>query len=103
MTPPFQEYPSGHSGVSSSAANMLATLFGERTSFTVVSPAFPGEVRHYRRFAAATHDVADARTFAGIHFRTASNNAIAMGRNVAHYLRRTMLRPRAHRKEAARH
>ena len=103
VTPPFQEYPSGHSGVSSSGANMLASFFGERTAFTVVSPAFPGEVRHFRRFAAATHDVADARTFAGIHFRTASVDAITMGRSVALYLRRTMLRPRAHHKEVARH
>ena len=60
-------------------------------------------MRRFRGFAAAAHDVADARTFAGIHFRTASIDAIAMGRNVARYLRRTMLRPRAHRKEAARH
>jgi len=95
-TPPFQEYPSGHAGVSSSAANMLASFFGARTSFTVVSPAFPGEARHFRSFSAATHDVADARTFAGIHFRVASNDAIGIGRNVARYLRRTMLRPRAH-------
>ena len=94
VTPPFQEYPSGHAGVSSAGAGILAGFFGARTSFFLTSPAFPGEERHFTRFAAALNDVADARTFAGIHFRTASVDAIALGQHVAHFLRRTMLRPR---------
>jgi membrane-associated phospholipid phosphatase len=93
-TPPFQEYPSGHAGASSSGANVLAGFFGQRTRFFLTSPAFPGEQRRFRSFAAALNDVADARTFAGIHFRPASVDAIAMGRHIARFLRRTMLLPR---------
>jgi membrane-associated phospholipid phosphatase len=93
-TPPFQEYPSGHAGVSSSGAGILAGFFGARTRIYLTSPAFPGEKRRFRGFAAALNDVADARTFAGIHFRPASVDAIAVGQHIARFLRRTMLRPR---------
>jgi hypothetical protein len=93
-TPPFQEYPSGHAGVSSSGAGMLASFFGGRTHFFLTSPAFPGERRRFRSFADALQDVADARTFAGIHFRPASEDSITLGQRIARFLRRTMLRPR---------
>lgn len=83
-TPPFQEYPSGHAGVSSSGANMIAILLGDGP-FTVTSIAYPGLVRSYSNALAALEDVADARTFIGFHFRFASDAAIAMGKGIAGY------------------
>jgi membrane-associated phospholipid phosphatase len=92
-TPAFQEYPSGHAGVSGAAVGVLARLFGDRTTFTVTSIGFPGLDRSYRRFSDAIDDIADARTFAGIHFRFASVDGSRMGERIGKYVTRTMLRP----------
>ena len=50
---------------------MLADYFGEDTPFLLESPAAPGWVRSYPSFSAAMDELADARVFAGFHFRTA--------------------------------
>src|SRR4029450_3075060 len=70
-TPNHPEYTSGHSSASSAAATVLADYFGDNTPFIVQSPAVPGWVRPYSSFSTAVDEVADARVFAGIHFRTA--------------------------------
>jgi hypothetical protein len=89
-TPVFQEYPSGHSGVSSAAAAMLASVFGDATSFTVISAGVPGEVRSFTSFSEAVAQVNDARVFAGIHFRFACEDANRVGSNVADFVNQTM-------------
>jgi hypothetical protein len=83
ITPYFQEYPSAHSGVSSAAATVLASFFGEDTSFTMTSDGLPGVVRSFSSFSEAVNQVADARVFAGFHFRFSCNDGIALGSAVA--------------------
>jgi PAP2 superfamily len=81
-TPAFQEYPSGHSGVSSAATSVLASFFGNRTTFTITSdglPPAPSAGRTYSRFSDAIADIALARVAAGIHFRFACDTAALMG------------------------
>lgn len=49
-TPPFPEYPSGHSCVSGAAARVLADYFGDNTPITVTSDGMPAlgiEVAEY--------------------------------------------------------
>jgi hypothetical protein len=82
-TPAFQEYPSGHVGVSSSSAYTLQMLFG-RHAITMTSVAYPGMVRRYPSFSSAIGDLADARVFSGIHFRFSGVDAARMGRKIAH-------------------
>jgi hypothetical protein len=84
-TPNHPEYPSGHSTVSGAAAFILAAEFGENTSFDVTSETRPG-TRSFASFAAATAEIADARVFGGIHFRTACIRGNAVGRAVAGYI-----------------
>jgi membrane-associated phospholipid phosphatase len=68
-TPPHPEYPSGHSTVSGAAAFILSAAFGDNTPFTVTSDVRPG-TRGFPSFSAAVAEIADARVFGGIHFRT---------------------------------
>jgi hypothetical protein len=91
-TPPFQEYPSGHVGVSSSQAYMLQILFG-RHPITMTSIAYPGMVRRYPSFTAAVDDLADARVFIGIHFRFSGVDATHMGWQIAHRDVHVLARP----------
>jgi hypothetical protein len=94
-TPPFQEYPSGHVGVSSSGVNLLQIVFG-RTPISVTSVAYPGLVRSYPGANAVLNDIADARTFAGFHFRFASTDAKTMGWKIARQDWRALARPMHH-------
>jgi PAP2 superfamily len=93
VNPYFQEYPSAHSGTSSAAGAVLASAFGEDTTFTVTSLGLPGVQRTYTSFSSAVAEVGDARVFAGIHFRSACDDAIALGITIAAYVRAHMVLP----------
>jgi membrane-associated phospholipid phosphatase len=90
-TPAHQEYPSGHSGASGSAATILASFFGENTSFTVTSDAIPGATRSFSSFSDAVAQVADARVFAGFHFRFSCNDSSQMGAMAANLALKTLM------------
>lgn len=91
VTPYFQEYPSGHSGVSSAAASILASAFGSNARFTVTSNGLPGVDRSFTSFSDAIAQVADARVFAGFHFRFSCVDATQMGVLVASYAESTLM------------
>jgi PAP2 superfamily len=92
-TPAFQEYPSGHSGVSSAAASVLAAFYGNDTSFTVTSAGLPGVQRDFTSFSAAVRQVEDARVYAGFHFRFSCIDAATLGAHVARYVTGTLMQP----------
>src|SRR6266436_3139554 len=92
-TPAHPEYPSGHSTVSGSAAFILAAAFGENTAFSVTSDVRPG-TRTFSSFADAVAEVANARVFGGIHFRTSCVRANTLGRSVADYVSKHAMRAR---------
>ena len=91
--PAFQEYPSAHSGVSSAAATVLASFYGNDTPFTVTSAGLPGVQRDFTTFSAAVQQVEDARIYAGFHFRFSCTDAAALGAQVARYVTSTLMQP----------
>jgi len=92
-TPAHPEYPSAHSSMSGAAAFILAAAFGENTAFTVTSEVRSGS-RSYSNFSDAIAEIADARVFGGIHFRTSCMRANGLGRAVADYVSRHAMRAR---------
>jgi PAP2 superfamily len=91
-TPAFPEYPSAHASISGSAAFVLASIFGNNTSFTVTSESRPG-TRSFSSFSSAVSEIADARVFGGIHFRTSCDLGNTLGRNVANFVAWHAMRP----------
>jgi hypothetical protein len=91
-TPAFPEYPSAHSSISGSAAFILASTFGDNTSFTVTSESRP-ETRSFSSFSSAVSEIVDARVFGGIHFRTSCVLGNTLGSTVADYVSRHVIRP----------
>ena len=91
-TPAFPEYPSAHSSISGSAAFILASTFGDNTSFTVTSESRP-ETRSFSSFSSAVSEIVDARVFGGIHFRTSCVLGNTLGSTVAEYVSRHVIRP----------
>ena len=82
-TPPFPEYPSGHSVQSGAAFEVLTDLFGDTYSFedhTHDDRGLPS--RQFASFAAAAEEAAISRLYGGIHYRPAIELGVAQGRCV---------------------
>jgi PAP2 superfamily len=82
-TPPFPEYPSGHSTQSAAAAVVLAAIWGDAYAFeddTHVDEGLPG--RSFPSFQAAAEEAALSRLYGGIHFRSAIERGLEQGRCV---------------------
>ncbi|HET8926164.1 MAG TPA: vanadium-dependent haloperoxidase [Candidatus Acidoferrum sp.] len=92
-TPAHPEYPSAHASYSGSAAFILAAEFGENTAFSLTSEIRPG-TRSFASFSDALAEIADARVFGGIHYRTSCLRGNALGGAVADYVSRHAMRAR---------
>lgn len=87
QTPPFPEYVSGHSVISTAAAITLTKIFGENFSFeddTEVEFGLP--IRKYNSFLQASAEAAVSRLYGGIHFRDAIEEGIWQGKKVGEYV-----------------
>lgn len=83
-TPPFPEYPSGHSVQSSAAAAVLGSIFGSDVAFTDNTHNDRGwGPRTFRNFKAAADEAAMSRLYAGIHYRAAVEGGQVQGNCVA--------------------
>ncbi|HEY3206279.1 MAG TPA: hypothetical protein VGJ58_04950, partial [Gaiellaceae bacterium] len=72
--------------------SVLASFYGDDTSFTATSAGLVGVARSFTSFSSAVGQVEDARVWGGIHFRFACETAARMGAAVADYVERTQLR-----------
>jgi membrane-associated phospholipid phosphatase len=83
-TPPFPEYPSGHSVQSAAAAAVLSQAFGADTPFTDNAHNDRGwGPRTFKSFDAAAQEAALSRLYAGIHYRSSVLAGQVQGRCVA--------------------
>lgn len=78
-TPPFPEYPSGHSVQSAASAQVLTDLFGIMpfTDSTRTGAGMPP--RQFANFFDAANEAAISRLYGGIHFRSAINKGQEQG------------------------
>lgn len=83
QTPPFPEYPSGHSVVSGAASVVLTRLFGENFAFVDDTEKPYGlPERSFPSFEAACLEAAISRLYGGIHYRPAIEFGVEQGRKV---------------------
>lgn len=83
QTPPFPEYPSGHSVASGAASTVLTSIFGDDFMFvddTEIPYGLP--MRTFESFDKAAEEAAISRMYGGIHFRAAIEVGLLQGRNV---------------------
>ena len=87
QTPPFPEYTSGHSVISSAAAVALTSIYGENFSFDDdVEVPYGIPIRSFPSFIAASEEAAVSRLYGGIHYRPAIDNGVVQGRALGHYV-----------------
>lgn len=87
QTPPFPEYPSGHSAISAAAASVLTHIFGENFSFHDDSDKeYIGMERDFKSFHQAAEEAAISRVYGGIHYRSGMEAGAQQGMAVAKVL-----------------
>lgn len=89
QTPPFPEYTSGHSVISTAAAEILTSYFGDGFEFLDTSEVYFGlPEREFKSFHQAAAEAAISRLYGGIHFRDAIENGVIQGRNIGASIRK---------------
>lgn len=87
QTPPFPEYTSGHSVVSTVSATILTSIFGENFAFVDDSELpFGLPNRSFKSFDHAAKEAAMSRFYGGIHYRASIENGIVQGNQIAHFI-----------------
>lgn len=83
QTPPFPEYTSGHSVISTAASTILTQIFGNNFSFTDDTEVEFGLPRRtFNSFSLASEEAAISRLYGGIHFRDAIENGVKEGKQI---------------------
>jgi hypothetical protein len=87
QTPPFPEYTSGHSVISTAAAVVLTAILGEDFAFVDRTETDYGlPVRNFRSFKDACNEAAISRLYGGIHYRSSIVNGQRQGELVGKHL-----------------
>ena len=83
QTPPFPEYTSGHSVISSASAVIMTHLFGDNFAFadsTEVPYQLP--VRSFNSFKEAAREASVSRLYGGIHYTPAVYLGVEQGTKI---------------------
>jgi hypothetical protein len=87
QTPPFPEYTSGHSVISSAAAITLTNLYGDDFAFDdTVEVPYGLPVRSFDSFLDASSEAAISRLYGGIHYMPAIDNGVAQGQKLGRFI-----------------
>jgi hypothetical protein len=83
QTPPFPEYTCGHCTISSAAAEVLASVFGENFAYTDSTELeFGIKSRSYASFKDAALETKKSRSYGGIHYFYCCDRSYVMGKMV---------------------
>ena len=87
QTPPFPEYPSGHSTISATSATILTHFFGENYKyFDTVEERFGLPARTFTSFKSAAEEAAISRLYGGIHYRDGVEKGLKQGFKVGSWV-----------------
>jgi hypothetical protein len=94
-SPLHPEYPSGHSILAGVVAAVLKADIGAgpMPTLTTTSPTAKGVTRRWTSLDDFVREVSDARIYAGIHFRTATDAGVGMGQRIGELAAKRLLPP----------
>jgi hypothetical protein len=94
-TPMHPEYPCAHCITSVAFASVVEALFGstEVPNLSITSLSLPGITHYWSSLDAYTTEVAEARIWAGFHYRTSTQVGQDMGRQIGRYVVATVMQP----------
>jgi PAP2 superfamily len=94
-TPMHPEYPCAHCIQSGSVAGVVRAVFGtaEIPEIAMTSPTAPGVTRRWTNMNAFTEEIANARIWAGFHYRFSTRVGTDMGLRVGDYVAKKVMQP----------
>jgi PAP2 superfamily len=94
-TPMHPEYPCAHCLLSGAAAAVIESYGGLQgvQDISLTSPTTPGITHRWSSLDAFTSEVANARVWAGFHYRSSGRVGTAMGREVGSYVASNFAQP----------
>jgi hypothetical protein len=92
-TPMHPEYPCAHCITSAAISAVLQGVVGETVGeISLTSPTAPGVTRRWTRLQDYSDEVANARTYAGFHYRFSNEVGKEMGKRIGQLTVATQLR-----------
>jgi hypothetical protein len=90
-TPPFPDFPSGHSAIAGSFGEILKGFFGNNYHFTDHTYDYLGMApRSYNSFDELAKDICDSRMYAGIHYRYSCEKGWEQGKKIGQNIERKL-------------
>ncbi|MEP7321173.1 MAG: vanadium-dependent haloperoxidase [Saprospiraceae bacterium] len=87
QTPPFPEYTSGHSVISTCSAEILSQILGDNIAFTdSIEVEYGLYPRSFPSVKKAAEEACISRFYGGIHFMPSIINGIEEGKNIGKYV-----------------
>jgi hypothetical protein len=87
QTPPFPEYSSGHSVISTAVAEVLTYFLGDNFSFIDSTETYIGlPIREFSSFRKAAAEARISRLYGGIHYRDAIENGGISGEQIGKFI-----------------
>jgi hypothetical protein len=94
-TPMHPEYPCAHCIQSGSVAGVIKAVLGtaEIPEIAITSPTAPGVTHRWTNMTALTEEVANARIWAGFHYRFSTRVGTDMGLQIGEYVVNNVMQP----------
>jgi PAP2 superfamily len=94
-TPMHPEYPCAHCIESAALAGVVQTVFGtaDIPEVSITSPTAPGVIHHWTNVQAFANEVAQARIWAGFHYRFSTKIGQDMGYKIGEYVVKNFMQP----------
>jgi hypothetical protein len=94
-TPMHPEYPCAHCIVGSAVATVIKAMLGtdEIPEVALTSPFAPGVTHRFTNLRAYTEEVANARIYAGFHYRSSTIVGREMGQNIGDWVVKSVMQP----------
>jgi hypothetical protein len=96
-TPMHPEYPCAHCILSGSVAGVIKAVLGTEDipEVAVTSATAPGVTHRWSNLTAFTEEVANARIWAGFHYRFSTRVGTDMGQQIGEYVVKNVMQPAA--------
>jgi hypothetical protein len=92
-TPMHPEYPCAHCIQSGAAVAVIESVLGSRdiSEVSLTSPTAPGVTRRWTNLDAFSEEIANARIWAGFHYRFSTRVGTDMGRQIGDYVVKSVM------------
>jgi hypothetical protein len=94
-TPMHPEYPCAHCIQSGSVAGIVKAVLGtdDIPEIAITSPTAPGVTHRWTNMTAFTEEIANARIWAGFHYRFSTRVGTEMGLQIGEYVVKSVMEP----------